>query len=79
MVYRGVLSAAAKPFFDRRGIVVRARAPDQRAWMIERRGAFLRRAMRCTEEQRRRGRRGVSMPDLLSEAVFAGSSLISHG
>eukprot|EP00959_Pyramimonas_sp_CCMP1952_P111443 2331139-Pyramimonas_sp.AAC.1 len=47
---RGILGAAAKPFFDRRGIVVCVRAPGQRARIIERRGAILRRAMRCVQE-----------------------------
>eukprot|EP00959_Pyramimonas_sp_CCMP1952_P036857 771169-Pyramimonas_sp.AAC.1 len=39
--------------------------------MIERRGAISRRAMFCIEEKFRSGGLRVSMPDLLSEALFA--------
>ena len=70
---KGLLGAEAKPFFDRHGIVVRPRAPDQHAWMIERRGAVLRHALHCIQDQLQREGLQVTMQDLLDEAVFAGN------
>ena len=57
---------------------VRPRAPDQHARMVERRGAVLRHAMHCIQEQLQREGLQVTMQDLLAEAVFAGNSLISY-
>ena len=74
---KGILGMEAKPFFDRHGITVRTRAPDQHARMIERRGAILRHAMHCAEEQLMREGLTVQMSDLLAECVCAGNSMVS--
>jgi hypothetical protein len=66
-------------YLQRRGIVTRKRAPGQHARMIERRGAILRHAMHCIEEQAEREGIRLEFKQLLSEAIFAGNSLISHG
>ena len=64
---------------ERLGITVRTRAPEQHARIIERRGALLRHAMHCSEEQLQKEGMTATSPQILSECIFAGHSLISHG
>ena len=74
----GLMSSEAKPFFERNGITVRPRAPQQHARMIERRGAVLRHSMHTAEEQMAREGLPITMTALLAECVFAGNALTSY-
>ena len=72
------IAAEAQDFFRTQGIQVRPRAPGQHARYIERRGAILRHAMHCIEEQLEREGIVATFPELLAQAVFAGNALISY-
>ena len=74
----GLASAEAKEYFARQGIEVRTRAPQQHARIIERRGAILRHAMHCIEEQLRRDEVTCTFDELLAEATFAGNALVTY-
>ena len=73
----GLFSTGANDFFQRHGIEVRPRAPGQHARMVERRGAILRHALHCIEEQLQRDEVTVSFSQLLAEAVFSGNALVT--
>ena len=62
-----------------KGIEHKVRAPGQHARHIERRGAVLRHALHCIEEDLNKEGVAYTMPMVLADAVFAGNSLISHG
>ena len=74
----GLFSTDAADFFKRHGIEVRQRAPGQHARLVERRGAILRHAMHCMEEQLRRDEVLVPFSQLLAEAVFSGNALVTY-
>ena len=63
----------------RQGILVRTRAPEQHAHMIERRGAILRKTLHLTEDQCVRENVAITPQQLVAEGVFAGNALISIG
>jgi hypothetical protein len=73
----GIASKEAKEFLNTQGIQIRLRAPNQHARMVERRGAILRHALHCAEEQLEAEGVPVTFPQLLAQAVFAGNSLIT--
>ena len=72
------IAEEAKDFFKTHGIQVRERAPGQHARYVERRGAILRHALHCAEEQFEREGLRVTFPELLAQAVFAGNALVTY-
>ena len=72
------MSQSGTDYHKRKGILVKPRAPGQHAQIVERRGALLRHAMHCTEEQLKVEGIPVAFKQLLAEAVFAGNALISY-
>ena len=73
------MSGEGQQYLARHSIILRPRAPGQHARMIERRGAILRHAMHCTEEQLIREGVTVTFPQLLAQALYCGNALVSHG
>ena len=76
---KGIMAQDTEEFLKRKGITVRTRAPGQHARMIERRGAILRHAMHCIEQQLESEGIQISFKTLLSEAVFSGNALLNYG
>ena len=75
----GVNSNEGKAFLKRKGIQLDTRAVGQHARMIERRGAILRHAMHCIEEQLETEGIQSTIKQIVAEAVFAGNCLVNHG
>ena len=74
---RGLFSGEATHWFQTQGITVRQRAVGQHARIVERRGAILRHAMHCIEEQLESEGIPVTFVQLLAQAVFCGNALIT--
>jgi hypothetical protein len=69
---------ATHQYLTRAGIKLHARAKDQHAWFIERRGAFLRDAIHRIDSQlKEEGLTGVPFTNDLAEVVFCGNALLS--
>lgn len=75
----GISGDSAQAKLKRLGISLKIRAPGQHARFIERRGAILRTTLHCIESQLVREGVQTNMDSLLSEAVFAGNTLIHVG
>lgn len=71
---RGLFTAEADDFFRTHGIIVRHRAPAQHARFVERRGALLRHAIYCLEEQLQGEGHTVTLPQLLAQGLFSGNA-----
>ena len=75
----GLTSDRVQAQLKRQGVLVKIRAPGQHARFIERRGAILRVTLHCLDSQLIREGINSSIENLLSEAVFAGNSLVHVG
>lgn len=64
-------------FFRTHSTQERKRAPGQHARIVERRGALLRHALRCSEEQLVNEGLKLACPQLLVQAVFDGNTMLS--
>ncbi len=69
---------AAEDFWQRRGILMHVRAPEQHARFIERRGALLRHSLHLVDGQLAvEGLTDIPFPSRLGEATFAGNAMIA--
>ena len=72
-----VIATATKAFCEANGILIRERAADQRARIIERRGALLRISFHRSDAQLKLEGINVPFSQRLSEYVFGGNATVS--